>query len=487
MNVNVSSESRSAKLQRPKRDRRLLLRAGASLLLIGAAAGVMVWLAISSLDSDPQPASATAAATANAVETPAANSLVAPMRPQSAIALPTVAVPATAEQLKQEAIDTAGELRARYPNFAEALHVDAVLHAQLRQTAEAEKLWRRCIELAPNHTPYYVNLATIAIDRGNSELAVETLQPLVDGGNASPDVLHHYGVALNNLGRCAEAEQAVSQVLAAHPGSASHWIVMGQAQLKQGKAAEAEQSLRKALDLGAQTARVYFSLANACARQKKQELAAEYRQRFSELSADEPLQAQERFQILTEAESRRTAVTILTEAAIVHRMQRDTLETERLLLRAIALDPASSPSCHALAALYHEEGLLPEEREVRKRLVEIEPHRFESYLNLAKVSAQLGETERAEAALKLAIAIHPSEAVGYASLAEFYLEQSRAEKARWFAQEALRRAPQAAGYRLLADACRRMGDAASADAALAKARELEHRPTTPSQNQADPP
>jgi tetratricopeptide (TPR) repeat protein len=265
----------------------------------------------------------------------------------------------------------------------------------------------------------------------------------------------------------------VEKALAEHPQSASHWVVLGQAQLKIGKAPEAETSLKKAVDLGAGTASVFFALANACARQGKQDEAAQYRQRYAELSQGDSLEAKERFQALSTAEARRTAVAILTEAATVHSWQSDTLEAERLLLRAIALDPAAAASCRALATLYYEASMPAEERVVRRRLVEIEPGSFENYLNLAKVSAQLGEPEAAEAALKLAIAMRPEAAQAYATLAQFYLEAGRAEKARWFAQAAVRREESVEGYLLMASACQQLGDQPSAQAAIDMARKLD--------------
>ncbi len=162
----------------------------------------------------------------------------------------------------------------------------------------------------------------------------------------------------------------------------------------------------------------------------------------------------------------------LSEAAAVHSRQGNSLESERLLLRAIALDPTNATPCQALAGLYHEAGMLPEERVVRRRLVEIEPYHFDRYVTLAKVCMELGEPESAEATLKLAVAARPEAAEGYATLAQFYLQQSKARKARWFAQEAIRREPTAEGYLFLASTCRVLGDNADAEAALAKARQL---------------
>jgi tetratricopeptide (TPR) repeat protein len=389
------------------------------------------------------------------------------------IMLPTVAVSASPDQLQEEMGQVAAELRTQYPDLPEALHVAAMMHAQFRQTEEAEKLWRKCVELAPDKEQYRVNLAAVAMDRGNSELAAETLQDTLDAGMESEHVLYHLAVALTNLGRCEEAVEVSRRGLSLAPKSPALRQVLGEAQLKLGEAAEAESNLRTAIELGAQSGSIYFALANARARQGKHDEAAEARAKYAELTKEKPLEVQERFQILSTAEARSTAVTILMEAAAVHSWQSNSLEAERLLLRALALHPGSVASCQALAQLYYAAQMPAEERVVRRRLAEIEPHNFDHYLNLAKVSAQLGESEGAEAALKLSIAARPAAPEGYATLAEFYLESGQPSKARWFAQEAVRRAPTADGYELLASTCRLMGDSPGAEAAVALARQLD--------------
>jgi tetratricopeptide (TPR) repeat protein len=388
------------------------------------------------------------------------------------ILLAATAAPGTAEQFQEEARGVANELRSRFPDRAEALHVVALLHSQLRQTAEAEKLWQQCIALSPKHEGYYVNLAAVLMDRGDSEQAAKTLQQALAAGGSSLDVYHHLATSLANLGRCEEAESTIRKALAADPQSSACWLVLGQTQLKLGKAAEAEASLRKAVELGSRSASTYYELGNACARQGKDEEAAKYRKLFTEMKAAQPLPPQQRYQVLSTAEARRTAVAILCEAATVHAWQKDTLEAERLLLRAVALDPTNAETCRTLAGLYQEGGLAAEEQTVRRRLVEIEPHHLVNYLSLAQVSARLGDNESAEAALKAAIAERPGAVDPYLTLAQFCLQTGKARHARWYAQEAVRRAPTAEHYRLLGSTCRLTGDDAAATAAFAAARKL---------------
>ncbi len=399
-----------------------------------------------------------------------------PRARQATISLATSAIPGTVESFQLEAEEVAGQLVARYPGRPEALHVSALLFSRVRKTERAEKLWRKCVELAPQTEQYRINLAAIAMDRGNSELAAEMLEPAAARGGSSPDVSHHLALALTNVGRNDEAEQILVKALERYPDSASHWMVLGQARLKLGKLAEAEADLRKALSLGSSSGELYFALGNACARNGKNEEAAEFRRAFAQLKAEQPLTAQERFQVLSTADTRQTALLVMIEAAAVHARQQDSQEAERLLLRAVALDPGSAVACKSLARIYQDEGLLPEERVALERAVQIEPLNVSHYGRLAELAVELGEPAAAEAAMKQAISVQPDLAPTYATLARFYLQEGKPSKARWYAQEALRRNESAAGYLLLAETCRLLGDEANAAAADAKAKELERQP-----------
>jgi tetratricopeptide (TPR) repeat protein len=444
-------------------------------LLLGCIGIALVIVLAWTFLKGPVETAPTANPTEKAVEQPPVASAPAPRPP--AVALPSLAVPATADRLQQEAEHVATDLSSRFPRLAEALHVAAMMHSQFGRTHEAENLWRKCTELSPRYEGYYVNLAAVSMDRGNSDSAVKTLRRALAVGCSSPDLSHHLAIALTNLGQCEEAMAVIQRVLQANPQFTAGWLILGQAQLQLGKGAEAEASLRRVLALGAPSAEVYFALASACARQGKHEEAAAFRQQYTDLQTNQPLPVQRRFEILTTADARRTAVAVLTEAATVYSWQEDFMEAERLLLRALALDPVNVASCRALATLYQSSGMHAEERVVRRRLIEVDPGNYDNYVNLAKVSARLDEPQAAEAALKLGLAVRPDAPVAYGTLAQFYLQAGQARQARWFAEQAARRRPTAEAYQFLAETCQALGETAAAEEALKLARQLQPQPT----------
>ncbi|MCH5373314.1 MAG: hypothetical protein JJ992_05020, partial [Planctomycetes bacterium] len=165
-----------------------------------------------------------------------------------------------------------------------------------------------------------------------------------------------------------------------------------------------------------------------------------------------------------------------------------TAEAEKLLLRALSLDPGNAVVCTELAAFYRRQNRIADARLVTRRLVQIEPRIMMHYVNLASLSSQLADYAAAESALKTVVAMRPDLSIGYSGLAQLYLQTGKAEQARWFAEAALRQEPTTEGevvrtYVVLAAACEQMGDRTAAETALSKARQLA--PGDPQLQRAD--
>ncbi len=390
----------------------------------------------------------------------------------ASVSLPTLPVAGTADGFDQEALATAKALVARYPNRAQALHVLALLEAQLRHSAEADKLWRKCVELAPGEDIYLTNLAANAVNRGDSEGAIEFLSDLAAKGKASPDALHNYAASLMNVGRLDEALNVIQDATQRATNSPSHWLLFGQIQLKRGEAIEAESHIRRAIELGGETSTSCFNMSAALARQGKKEEAAEYRKRYNELTKKEPITAENRYQVLSEAESRRNLITVLVEGGAIYGKNGDILKAESLLLRALALDPRELSAATSLADLYLAANMFAEERVARRRIQELTPSDFETYLRLAKASVNAGEPEAGAAVLKNAIALAPNRVEGFASLAQLYLANREPQKALYYAQEAVALQPSREGFQFVATVYNELGKPAEAEAARAEAAKL---------------
>lgn len=391
----------------------------------------------------------------------------------AALRLVREAIDISGELLQAEMEQVASDLQNQFPKLPDALHVVAMMKAQTRQYSDAQKLWEECVRLAPKQEIYCVNLASIAMEMGDNERAIRALDEGAAAGFDSFDFLHHMAIALSKLGRYEEAVTTLQKSIKKFPSDSSNWILLGQAQLEQRKSVEAEASFRRAMEMGAASPSVFVGLGNACARQGNRDEAAKHLKTYSELMNKDKLSGQERYQVLSDKEIRRTASTVLTEAATFYFRQKDILQTERLLMRCVALAPKDLSGLRALGDLYFKSRMLAEERVVRERVLELGSNGFQDCLDLAKVCAQLQDTKSAEASLKLAMTLNPTAIEPYATLAQFHLQSGGLDQARWFAQQAIEREPTAEGFRFLASICQMQKDEHGAVQALKFARQLE--------------
>lgn len=381
------------------------------------------------------------------------------------------------DDLEADAQSVVSRLLETMPNDARAMHVSAMLNAQLHNTEQAVKLWSKCIELDPKSEPYYINLAAVAIERGDSQLAIETMQKAFENGMKSLDIRHHYGVSLLNAGRLSEAAEAAQTALKEFPDSGALWLILGQSQLKLGDLKLAEESLSKAVDLGVHSKAAYFALFNVCLRVGKQSEANHFRELYASFNESE-INPQQRFTVLSESEARSVCITTRLEAAALYRAAKQFQDAEFQLLRVVALDSSNLTALLELASVYYQDKRFANELAVRIRMLEIDPNNLMNYLFTARAAANNGDVATAEAYIKRAIALSPAAVTGYAAMADFWIEQKQPTKAAWYLKQVLDIEPTADGFRYLAQTLKQSGNDAEAQEAEDAARKLG-RPTSP--------
>jgi len=414
---------------------------------------------------------------------PANDTLATRASSEPTVALPHAPAEVTAEELRNEGRRFCEDLLARFPRAPEALHAAALLHADLQETTQAEKLWRECIALGPRELGPYIGLANAAMELGQDELAVETLQRVRAAGRSTFDLYAPLATALSKLGRLDEAEQVLQEGVAAFPHAPELWLQWGRTQLQLSQLDAAETSLKEALTQGTTDASVYFLLANVAARQGKSAEAARYRQQFSDRKAEQLASEEKQFQDRYDTEMRRIAVAAICRAGAVLAHQQELSAAEAAFLRALQLAPEDLVALNELAILYRRSGRRADARLVQQRLAAHDPTHIPHHLNLASLSAELGDYEAAEAALREVLRLRPNLAVGYLRLAQLCLQRGNPQQARSFAQQALRQRSAGSGetaqtYLVLAAACGQLGDQAAAEAALGHAQSLNDTPAS---------
>lgn len=120
--------------------------------------------------------------------------------------------------------------------------------------AEAEKEFRRALELEPNNALILNNLGYSMVERGEKlEEALKMIQQAVDSEPGNAAYLDSLGLAYFKLGRLAEAESPLLEAARQFPTSSTVHEHLGDLYTGQGKPDHARAAWQKALSLSTET------------------------------------------------------------------------------------------------------------------------------------------------------------------------------------------------------------------------------------------
>lgn len=386
--------------------------------------------------------------------------------------LPTEPEPRTVEELTAEGEQAVAQLLARYPQTASAHQAAAMLYQTLNQYERVTEHWKKCLDLDSSKTGAWEWLADAQLKQGADEDAFRTLTKALQTGLASAPIYQKYVTALQRKGELAEAEKAGREGLTLHPEDVGLWIALGRTQLQLEKLADARDSFLAALRLKPDSIPAHFAASGVCLRLGEKEAAAEHKRRVDEWNA--AAQADElTFEQEYEDSLRLSVSVVLSLAATTCDEHGDSDEAERLCQRAYTIHPGYPDSYRQLVNLYHRQGRIASALAVQQRLAVVEPENEANYLNLASLLLELRQVPEAEEILVNASRSAPRKGVFSEHLATIALLSGQLPKARQYAEEAVRREPSPARFRLLAEICRQQGDASGEAAAMHTASEYE--------------
>jgi tetratricopeptide (TPR) repeat protein len=384
-------------------------------------------------------------------------------------------VPATVEAIVEEAQQVVRRLVAEFPNDPEALHQMGLACVYFGQSGKAIEYWKKCVELNPGYPYVYRDLATVAKKKGNQQEAVRLLRKAMAIDPRSFDNQLDFGDALLAAGQAEEAIAILQRHVQMYPRSVGGHVFLGAAYLQTSALKEAKQAYETAIKLDPLEDLAYSGLATTCARLGDQQQSKHYREKLEQLhKRDRGDQMDRRRDFDDLAVGRGTISKVSTHAGWVYYTRRNIREAERLWLRAAAVTPKHVESRQALVGLYRESGRTADALRMLEELARIVPADAVYPLEAGRLSAALGQTDKAEVWLAQACERDPKAAAGRAALAELYLKTGRkTTEAVTLARKAVELEPTAAYYWLLATACRRSGDLPAALAALDSAIKID--------------
>jgi tetratricopeptide (TPR) repeat protein len=202
-------------------------------------------------------------------------------------------------------------------NQAEVNHQLGMIHARTGRTDSGLHLLRRAVELRPEESLYWNNLAAacLAIERsqeavdaarkalaldpknfmawqnlalalrdlGDPAGAVEAFDRAAALGSLDPGALASWGECLGGLKRFAEAQTVVQRALDAAPDDPAILTLLGWLLSEQGKSGEARETFRRSLDLKAEQFLAAFNYAILSLRQDDAEVGLRWLRRATSL------------------------------------------------------------------------------------------------------------------------------------------------------------------------------------------------------------
>lgn len=382
--------------------------------------------------------------------------------------LPEEAVYPTTDELQAEAIELSEELRKNFPKSASAFHIAANLSAQLNQFEAAEKFWKRSIELNADFVGPQAGLAMALLEQGRESEAISILEEAAARGLQSVDIFQLWTQACQRAGDNEKALQVCQQGLERYPNDVELLLELGKLELQANNLDAARQTFEKVIQLEPKTASAYQSLATVLARLGKEDLSTENRKRYETLRDESSLKDVE-FNDLYRASLQRIVSESLINAATEYRRQDQLDIAERLLLRALTLNPKNLSACKDLVSIFRGQSRIADAYEVQKRIVDLQPSAA-SLVNVASLAIPLQRFDVAEAALLAAVDLEPMNPEARRGLVILYQSTERLEMAETQALELVKIDGSANNYELLAQVRLVRGDQQGYADALAKAR-----------------
>jgi predicted TPR repeat methyltransferase len=161
-------------------------------------------------------------------------------------------------------------------SLPDALSVAIQLH-RAGHLEEAETVYRRILEIAPDQPDALHFLGVLSHRRGRSESAIELIERSIAIDPSQPDRYNNLGNVFIELGRLPEATHALERAIALQPAHADAYNNLGAVLKARGRVDDAAAAYQKAIDLNPNHVNAYNNLGNLLSSQGRvKEAVAHY-------------------------------------------------------------------------------------------------------------------------------------------------------------------------------------------------------------------
>ncbi len=282
------------------------------------------------------------------------------------------------------------------PNHAQSLHLLGVLAHQVGQDATAVAYLQRAIASNPTEAAFPNSLGAAYRALGKIPEAVACYRRALELKPDFAEAQYNLGIALNYQGNCHEAVACYRRAVALKPDYAEAHNNLGVALNRQGSRDEAVACYRRALELKPGFAEAHNNLGNALKDQGKLEEAAACYRRALELKPD-----------YAEADYN-------LGIAVNYQGKQD--EAVACYRRALELKPDYAEAEYNLGIVLQRQGKPDEAAACYRRALEVNPGYTAAYNNLGNALKDQGKPDEAVACYRKALELKPDCAEAHSNL-----------------------------------------------------------------------
>jgi tetratricopeptide (TPR) repeat protein len=377
--------------------------------------------------------------------------------------------------LKKEELEFIARLIREFSNSEDPLVLMGNLYRKQGKSAEAEKCWNKALELNPERPDVYNGMGWIAFEKGEHEKAIVFWRKAIEINPQIPAVHNSIAQTLIVLGRYDEVIKEAEEELKISSTSSLSYFLLGQGYLKLKEYGKAKKYYESAIELQPDYMNAYYGLFTVCSRLKLQDEARKHLAAFRKLKAEDSKVLMDRNKAFDDVVSiRKMLAETYNAAEHIYYNNGNLQEAEKLLQRAITLDPNNTEYLMKLGSLFQMRNRLPDALRIYGKVSQIEPDNIMSRWNTGVISMQLKQFSNAEKVFKKVITLAPKFSGGYRELAHLYLiTGTNLSEAMKLAKTAVVLEETADNYFILGWAYDKNKDVANAGSALKRAAELD--------------
>lgn len=282
------------------------------------------------------------------------------------------------------------------PNHSNSLHLSGVMAYQSGKNDIAANLINRAIQTRPEESVFYLSLGSVYKAQGRLDEAILSYQKALELNPDYAEAYNNMGNAVKAHGRLDEAILHYKKALELKPDYAEAYNNMGNAVFAQSKLDEAILHYKKAIQLNSNFAMAYYNIGVVFKDQGRLDEAIWNYQKALQLNPN--------------------LVEVWDNLGVAFSAQNRLVEAVSCYQKALKLNPNYAEAYNNLGIAFYPQGKLEEAILHYKKALELNPDYAEAYNNLGAVFKSQARTNKAISCYQKALQIKPDFVAAHSNL-----------------------------------------------------------------------